>query len=566
VQLQTTIRKKITDLLSSNSDGYDVLDFRVGTLIGTCTVFLVTIANYFSPNAIPDIPVLRNALMVIQLLAVVGSFFITPLKRWANETGNLFSLLYACLVVCIAYDHDFQIVYSAYAILCTFFLCGMFKNLQMLKIYMTFIYSFFFVLVLVSDTSYHDKITTVTLILPFAFAGYYIFSLKLNAVASVEKREKEVAQREAWFRSIFENVPVGIALLDEKHRAFKFNHYFEQMTGFDEKNLIDLGMEQLTHPDDTLFGDDFMAFVTSPEPHAIEQRIQTKENKTIWVRVSLSKMDMDDKVYTIAMFNDITLEKTANMQLRESAKQLKSHNEALEEFSYVISHDLQEPLRMITAFTQIIQKRYIDKIDNPEAKKDFAFVIDGAKRMSNLIIAMLEYSRWSAKELPVEKVDTRKVLAVTLQNLTISLSNSNAEVVTDNLPIINANGLMLGQIFQNLISNAIRYAHPSRNPLIEIKIEKKSDYVLFAFKDNGIGFEDRYKERIFGIFQRLDPDKSGGTGMGLAICKRTIERQGGSIWAESELNVGSTFYFTLPYIETIDTEEGGVLVAEVING
>jgi PAS domain S-box-containing protein len=565
VQSLTTIRKKITELLSSNADGYDVFDFRVGTLIGTSVLFLITVANSMSSNAIPDIPQLRNALMIIQLLAVISSFFMAPLKKWANETGNLFSLLYACLVVCIAYDHDFQIVYTAYAILCTFFLCGMFKFLNMLKIFMAFIFTFFIIMVMVSNTPYNIKVSTITLLLPFAFAGYYIFSVKLNAVASVEKREKEVAQREAWFRSIFDNVPVGIALLDEKHRAFKFNRYFEQMTGFDEKNLIDLGMEQLTHPDDTLFGDDFMAFVTSPEPHAIEQRIQTKSNKTIWVRVSLSKMDMDDKVYTIAMFNDITLEKTANMQLRESAKQLKSHNEALEEFSYVISHDLQEPLRMITAFTQIIQKRYIDKIDNPNAKSDFAFVIDGAKRMSNLIIAMLEYSRWSAKELPVEKVDTRKVLAVTLQNLAFALSSSNAEVVTDNLPIINANGLMLGQIFQNLISNAIRYAHPSRTPMIEIKIEKKSDYVLFAFKDNGIGFEDRYKERIFGIFQRLDTDKSGSTGMGLAICKRTIERQGGSIWAESVPNVGSTFYFTLPYIEMVDTEGGGVLVAESVN-
>lgn len=555
-----TIGNKINQILSSHADGYDVFDFRVGTLIGTAILFLITLTNYYSPFTIPDVPVLRNILMVVQLCAVFASYHITFIKKWANETGNLFSLLYASFVVCLAYTNDFNILHGSFAVLVTFFLSGMFKNKKMLQIYMVVIYAFFVLLILLSGADKSTKTFFSILLIPFATAGYYIFSVKLNAVADIEKREKEITQREMWFRSIFDNVPVGITLLDERYHAFKFNRYFEEMTGFDEKNLIERGMEQLTHPDDTLFGDDFMAFVSSPEPHSIEQRIQTKDSKIIWVRVSLSKMEMDDKNYTIAMFNDITLEKTANIQLRESAKQLKAHNEALEEFSYVISHDLQEPLRMITSFTQIIQKKYLDKIDNPQAKNDFAFVIDGAKRMSKLIIAMLEYSRWSAKDLPVEKVDTREILAVTLQNLTFSLSHSHAEVTTDNLPIINANGLMLGQIFQNLIGNAIRYCHPDRTPIIEIKIEQKSDYILFSCKDNGIGFEDKYKERIFGIFQRLDNDKSGGTGMGLAICKRTIERQGGSIWAESVPNIGSTFYFTLPYIETVNTE-GGVLVA-----
>ncbi len=555
-----TIGKKINRLLSSHADGYDVFDFRVGTLIGTAILILIYAINYYSPNTIPDIPLLRTILIVLQLLAVLASYHITFIKKWANETGNVFSLLYAFLVVSIAYSNHFNIMHAAFALLVVFSLKGMFKDKRMLKFYMVCIYIFFYVLILISDIDNSFKTFLSVTLMAFATIGYYIFSVKLDAVANIEKREKEIAQREMWFRSIFDNVPVGITLLDEHNHAFKFNRYFEEMTGFDEKNLIERGMEQLTHPDDTLFGDDFLAFVSSPEPHSIEQRIQTKDEKTIWVRVSLSKMEMDDKTYTIAMFNDITLEKTANMQLRESTKQLKAHNEALEEFSYVISHDLQEPLRMITSFTQIIQKKYLDKIDSPQANNDFSYVIDGAKRMSKLIIAMLEYSRWSAKDLPVEKVDTREILAVTLQNLTFALSHSHAEITTDNLPIINANGLMLGQIFQNLISNAIRYSHPDRTPRIEIKIEKKADCILFSCKDNGVGFEDKYKERIFGIFQRLDNDKSGGTGMGLAICKRTIERQGGNIWAESTPNIGSTFYFTLPYIDTVNTE-GGVLVA-----
>ena len=546
------ITNQINQTLSKNANGYDVFDFRVGTIIGTSILLLISGINYFFPLTIPDLPSLRYLLIALQIAAIIASYYITFLKRWANEIGNLFSLLFGALVVCIGYTHEFEIKHAAFALLVIFVLKGMFKVKYTLKIYMIFIYALFFTLILISNIEPSHKTFLLVTVLSFATLGYYVFSVKLDAVAGLEKREKEIAQREAWFRNIFDNVPVGIALVNEHFRAFKFNKYFQDLTGFNESELIDLGMEQLTHPDDTLFGDDFLAFITGGSTQLLEQRIQAKDGKTLWVRVTLSKMDLDDKSYTIAMFNDITVEKTTDIQIKESSRQLKAHNEALEEFSYVISHDLQEPLRMITSFTQIIQKRYLDKLENKEAaKNDFAYVIDGAKRMSNLIKDMLEYSRWSARALPVEKVDTRDVLAATLQNLAFSLSHSHAEINTDNLPTIHANRLMLGQIFQNLISNAIRYAHPERLPIIEIKIEKHYDYILFSCKDNGVGFEDKYKDRIFGIFQRLHPEKTGGTGMGLAICKRVIERQGGNIWAESQLNIGTTFFFTLPYIENI---------------
>jgi two-component system, sensor histidine kinase and response regulator len=157
--------------------------------------------------------------------------------------------------------------------------------------------------------------------------------------------------------------------------------------------------------------------------------------------------------------------------------------------------------------------------------------------------------RWSTRALPNEKVDVNEVLKETLQNLAVTISDGNAKITNENMPIIYTNRLMLGQIFQNLIGNAIKYAHPNRAPIINISLDIRTKDYLFTVEDNGIGFEPQYNSRIFGIFQRLNSNKDEGNGMGLAICKRIIEKQGGMIWAESVLNEGSRFYFTLPHCE-----------------
>lgn len=219
---------------------------------------------------------------------------------------------------------------------------------------------------------------------------------------------------------------------------------------------------------------------------------------------------------------------------------------------------------MITSFSQFIQRRYIDPLSNEEAQKDFKFVIDGAKRMSTLIKDMREYTRWSAQSLPIESVNVREVLLEATQNLTLAISRSNASVNASNLPTIKANRLMLVQVFQNLISNAIKYRHPMRAPEIEISVFQIEKEWFFTFKDNGIGFDEQYKERIFGIFQRLNNDRITGNGIGLAICKRIIDKQGGRIWAESVINQGSTFSFTIPTRENNILYTEGVLQDEMV--
>lgn len=555
MKLHKKIQDRFNYIVSKDTDGYDVRDFRVGTIISTTFLFFVPIVNYFFHDVIPDNVPARNFLIFIQLTILTSSHFLMPIKKWANEIGNLFSLLYAALVTTVAYINNFQTQETAYAMLIVFTLCGMFNDLRMMKLYMLLTCSYLLCLIAISDIKLIDKQFLTIIAIPFFSIGYYIFSLKLKTLGRLEGREKQLEQQEAWFRNIFENAPVGIALLDSRYFAFKFNNHFQKLTGYTEGELTALGMQQLMHPEDILYGDDWVQYISQPVMKPLEQRILTKDGKTIWTRCTMSKMTLENQNYTITMFNDITTEKLVETQLRDSARQLTAHNEALEEFSYVISHDLQEPLRMITSFTQIIQKRYLVKIDDEQAAMDFAFVIDGAKRMSLLIKDMLEYSRWSAKALPVERVDTRKVLADTLQNLTVSLSNSKAEVITGDLPIVHTSRLMLGQVFQNLIANAARYRHPDREPIIEINVQQRPFDVVFSVKDNGMGMEDIYQDRIFGIFQRLHPEKSTGSGMGLAICKRVIEKQGGRIWVESTINVGSTFYFSLPFSEINKTNE-----------
>jgi light-regulated signal transduction histidine kinase (bacteriophytochrome) len=274
------------------------------------------------------------------------------------------------------------------------------------------------------------------------------------------------------------------------------------------------------------------------------------------MHVQITPLMVNGQPFRIAMYNDITAERQTQHDLEVSAKALKEHNDALEEFSYVISHDLQEPLRMITSFTQIVQRRYLSKINDENANYDFNFVIDGAKRMSTLIRDMLEYSRWSARALPLAQVDLADALREAKLNLKVSIDTNHPVIEVGVLPVIAANRHMVVQVFQNLISNAIKYRHPERTPHIIIGFEMTPTDYLFSFKDKGIGFEQKYSERIFGIFQRLQTDRSTGNGIGLAICKRTIERQGGRIWTESELGQGTIFYFTLPITELkeVDTE------------
>ncbi len=225
---------------------------------------------------------------------------------------------------------------------------------------------------------------------------------------------------------------------------------------------------------------------------------------------------------------------------------LKRSNQELEQFAYVVSHDLQEPLRMISSFTQLLERRYKDKLDK-DAIDFIDFAVDGSNRMQKLINDLLQYSRVTMRGKEFKEVDAHSVLGQAINNLQQSIVEAGAIVTNDDLPVIKVDESQFERVFQNLIDNAIKFRREEAHPNIHISVQEKGPEWLFSLHDNGIGIDMQYKERIFTIFQRLHSKKDyPGTGIGLSICKRIIQRHDGSIWFESEQGKGTTFYFTIP--------------------
>jgi PAS domain S-box-containing protein len=244
---------------------------------------------------------------------------------------------------------------------------------------------------------------------------------------------------------------------------------------------------------------------------------------------------------------DITAKKLAEEALRSNMASLELVNAELREFAYVASHDLQEPLRAVSSYVQLLAQRYKGRLD--QDADDFIFYArDGASRMQRLIEDLLAYSRVGTRKDPFEPIDCEAVLKETLLNLQLAIEDSGARVSHDPLPAVSADRFQLVQLLQNLLSNAIKFRGES-SPIIHIGVEKRKREWLLSVRDNGLGIEEQYFQRIFQVFQRLHGrDEYSGTGIGLAICKKIVERHGGRIWVESTPGTGATFYFTIPVI------------------
>ncbi|NEQ23447.1 MAG: GHKL domain-containing protein, partial [Microcoleus sp. SIO2G3] len=258
--------------------------------------------------------------------------------------------------------------------------------------------------------------------------------------------------------------------------------------------------------------------------------------------------DPEGKIQGLVGFaKDITPQKQSEQQLKALNAELTRSNQELEQFAYVASHDLREPLRKIKSYTDLLVKRYQGQLDE-KADKYIAYITNGAERMQALITDLLTYSRVGKGELLKEPIDLHHVLDETLSDLSRAIQESKAVITATSLPTVNANPRQMGQLLQNLISNAIKY-RGTQAPEIQIKAVQQDQYWTISVQDNGIGIDPQFAERIFAIFQRLHAkDEYDGTGIGLAICKKIIERHDGQIWIESKLGNGTTFFFTLPVL------------------
>jgi PAS domain S-box-containing protein len=235
-----------------------------------------------------------------------------------------------------------------------------------------------------------------------------------------------------------------------------------------------------------------------------------------------------------------------NEEKEKRAKELENANKDLEQFAYVASHDLQEPLRMISSFTQLLERKYKDKLDQ-DANEYIHFVVDGSARMQKLLVNLLDFSRISTHAKHFEQVNTKAIVGQVISILHQLITANNALLSCNDLPVVKADESQIMRVFQNLIENAVKFKNKTELPQIHISCTKQDNMYRFSVADNGIGIEMQYHDKVFSVFQRLHSAKDyPGTGIGLSICKRIVERHGGTIWFESVLNEGTTFYFTIP--------------------
>jgi PAS domain S-box-containing protein len=383
---------------------------------------------------------------------------------------------------------------------------------------------------------------------PITVQGKYLFIGFIKDITERKISESMLKASENFLDSVVENLPNMLFVKDaETLRFVKFNKAGEELLGYSRRDLIgksdydffpEKQAEFFIEKDRKVLASGKMEDISEELVNTKTKGIRTLETKKIPIYDDNGKPK-----YLLGISNDITDRKKTETELKLKSEELARSNAELEQFAYVASHDLQEPLRMVTSYVQLLEKRYKDKLDE-DANEFIAFAVDGSNRMRTLIQSLLEYSRVNRIK-PFEPMNTNEVLEVVTHDLRDTINANHAKIVVNELPSIVGDQILIGQLFQNLISNAIKFKGKN-DPEIIISGEKREEDFLFSVKDNGIGIDKEYSNKIFVIFQRLHTkDKYPGTGIGLAICKKIVERHGGEIWMDSELGKGSTFYFTI---------------------
>ena len=400
----------------------------------------------------------------------------------------------------------------------------------------------------------------------------------LKKLAEYKEKAKSKEMDSYLLKALMDNIPDAIYFKDTKSRFIKnskahIKKWFKQSNPNEVVGKSDFDFFSHEHAKKA-YNDEQNIIKTRRPLEVFEEKETWPDGSITWA--STSKMPLYDLkgniIGTFGLSQDITQRKQAEDKLQYTARKLKQSNRKLsksnrelqkaknlltkintelnqsnrelEQFAYVASHDLQEPLRMISAFAGLLERKIFHSLDK-EGKEFFFYMTDGAKRMQTLINDLLQFSRITTQANPYTEIDLNEVLTQTIADLQIPIEETHAKITHDPLPVVRCDVIQYGRLFQNLIANAIKYC--KNEPRIHIAAIREEHDWLISFQDNGIGIPSQFTGKIFGLFQRLHQrNEYTGTGIGLAICKKIVDRHGGRIWAESEEGKGSTFFFTHP--------------------
>jgi PAS domain S-box-containing protein len=400
--------------------------------------------------------------------------------------------------------------------------------------------------------STHNAIITILLGICFALGLLCAVLYLLQRDISVRRdAEEHLVQMEGRYRGLLEAAPDAMVVVNQGGEIVLLNVQAEKQFGYRRDELVGQKVKNII-PEG--FAERLIADGTRTAADALAQQIGTgieltgrrKDGSDFPIEIMLSPLESAEGILVTAAIRDITERKKSEEHLMKTVGELKRSNEELQQFAYVASHDLQEPLRMVASYTQLLAKRYKGRLDS-DADEFIAYAVDGCNRMQGLIQDLLAYSRAGTNGKELLKISSEKTLKDALANLRATIEESGAVVTHDALPAITTDDAQLALVFQNLVGNAIKY-HGPEVPHVHVSATKNGGKEwIFSVRDNGMGIDPQYFERIFILFQRLHGrTEFKGTGIGLAICKKILERLGGRIWVESQPEKGSTFHFALP--------------------
>lgn len=392
---------------------------------------------------------------------------------------------------------------------------------------------------MIGDSHFHISVTPI--FINKEIIGISIFS---KDITDKKLMEIELVESEKKFRGAFENSPIGMAIIDLDGKIIKLNKNLCEITGYSDIELLNTSLDKITHKDDLEKKIQYLELVKKGylNKFNIDKRYYKKNGDIVWVHVSYSSIkDSNNNInYFISQIQDITHKREFDTQLINKNIELNKINSELEQFSYLVSHDLQAPLNSI--------RRYSEEMSLNTYENDKKNIIKACNRMKSFISDLLIYSKL-ARKMPLEVIDTNIVLDNVINSLKDSISKSRAVISYEYLPDLVANAIKIEQVFQNILSNSIKYCKKEVAPNIYIDCVEEGKFWKFSISDNGIGIPSEYHDLIFQSFKRLhSEDNYSGNGIGLFICKKIIEQFNGKIWLESEINKGTTFYFTIPKI------------------